>query len=224
MSSFRNKQSSIAASDVQGPASATDNAIVRYDGTTGKIIQNSNATIGDNGETSIGVTSGTGVPLTVTVDSSGASQNALHVQNNTNFAHSGDLVRLRFRNGSDSGVATLIENEGTGKSLDVRRATISRFSVSNVGKIEQETTITSGGTTGNQTINKPTGTVNFAAAATAITVTNSLCTTSSTVFAVVRTNDTTAVIKNVVPGNGSFVITLNAAATAETSVGFWVIN
>lgn len=35
------------AGDVAGPASATDNAIVRFDGTTGKIIQNSAATIAD---------------------------------------------------------------------------------------------------------------------------------------------------------------------------------
>jgi hypothetical protein len=51
-----------------------------------------------------------------------------------------------------------------------------------------------------------------------IQVNNSLCTTSSIVFAVIRTNDSTAVIKNVVPGAGSFTINLNAPATAETSV------
>lgn len=33
--------------DVVGPASATDNAIARYDGTTGKLIQNSGVTISD---------------------------------------------------------------------------------------------------------------------------------------------------------------------------------
>lgn len=35
--------------DVVGPASATDNAIARYDTTTGKLIQNSSATIADDG-------------------------------------------------------------------------------------------------------------------------------------------------------------------------------
>lgn len=35
--------------DVKGPSSATDNAITRFDTTTGKLIQNSNATIDDNG-------------------------------------------------------------------------------------------------------------------------------------------------------------------------------
>ena len=39
--------SSAASGDVYGPASATDNAIARYDGTTGKIIQNSVVTIAD---------------------------------------------------------------------------------------------------------------------------------------------------------------------------------
>lgn len=38
------------ASAVKGAASATDNAIARYDGTTGKLIQNSAPTIGDDGE------------------------------------------------------------------------------------------------------------------------------------------------------------------------------
>lgn len=35
--------------DVVGPGSATDNAIVRYDSTTGKLIQDSSVTIADNG-------------------------------------------------------------------------------------------------------------------------------------------------------------------------------
>lgn len=37
--------------DVVGPSSATDNAIARYDGTTGKLIQNSGITIDDNANT-----------------------------------------------------------------------------------------------------------------------------------------------------------------------------
>lgn len=35
--------------DVQGPGSSTDNAVTRFDGATGKIIQNSNATLSDAG-------------------------------------------------------------------------------------------------------------------------------------------------------------------------------
>jgi len=101
--------------------------------------------------------------------------------------------------------------------IDVSSTTI-------LNKIVQSSTITPGGTTGARTINKPTGTVNFAAGASSLVVTNSVVSTSSIVFAVVRTNDTTAAIKNVVPGSGSFTINLTAAATAETSVGFIVFN
>lgn len=98
---------------------------------------------------------------------------------------------------------------------------ISRFD----GGLNYNPTITAGGTTGNQTINKVSGTVNIAAAGTTVTVTNSFVTTSSIVFCVIRTNDATATgVKNVVPGSGSFVVTLNAAATAEISIGFFVIN
>lgn len=98
------------------------------------------------------------------------------------------------------------------------------MSVRTDGQIALLATNTAGGTTGAQTINTPSGTVNFAAAATSLVVTNALCTTASIVFAVVRTNDATAIIKNVVPAAGSFTINLDAAATAETSVGFFIIN
>ena len=91
------------------------------------------------------------------------------------------------------------------------------------GHLKVPTTITAGGNTGDQTINTMAGTVNFAASATSITVTNSQCTTGTIVFAVVRTDDATAKIKNVVPSNGSFVINLDAAATAETSVGWMLL-
>ncbi len=37
------------AGDVSGPASSTDNALARFDGTTGKLIQNSTATLSDTG-------------------------------------------------------------------------------------------------------------------------------------------------------------------------------
>ena len=39
--------------DVVGPATSTDNAIVRFDGTTGKLIQNSNTSLDDTGNISV---------------------------------------------------------------------------------------------------------------------------------------------------------------------------
>jgi hypothetical protein len=50
--------STAASGDVYGPASATDNAVARYDGTTGKLIQNSVVTIADDGATVIAANSG----------------------------------------------------------------------------------------------------------------------------------------------------------------------
>jgi hypothetical protein len=43
--------------NVRGPTSATDNAVARYDGTTGKLVQNSGVTIDDSGNLTV---SGTG--------------------------------------------------------------------------------------------------------------------------------------------------------------------
>lgn len=85
-------------------------------------------------------------------------------------------------------------------------------------------TVTAAGTTTTQTINKPCGTVNFPAAAATVTVNNSLVTVDSIITCVVMANDTTALLKNVVPSAGSFVIRLNANTTAETKVGFVVHN
>jgi hypothetical protein len=98
------------------------------------------------------------------------------------------------------------------------------FAVQVGGKIEVMKTVTAGGTTGAQTINKSLGTVNFAAAATSLVVTNNLVSTSSIVIATVRTNDTTLKSVQAVSGAGSFTLYGNAAATAETSVGFIVYN
>ena len=77
---------------------------------------------------------------------------------------------------------------------------------------------------GMQPVNKTVGSVKFPAAATAITVTNSLVTASSVILCTLQTNDATARIANVVPASGSFTINLTAAATSETKVGFVVIN
>lgn len=92
------------------------------------------------------------------------------------------------------------------------------------GNVVLPKTVTAGGTTGAQTINKVTGSVNFSAAATSLVVTNSYVTTSSIIIATVATNDTTMKSVAVVAGAGSFTIYANAAATAETRVNFIVTN
>lgn len=56
--------------DVVGPASATDNAVVRFDGTTGKLVQNSAVTIAD---TTGNITGGTYNKVTITAPATGAT-------------------------------------------------------------------------------------------------------------------------------------------------------
>jgi hypothetical protein len=127
-------------------------------------------------------------------------------------------ARLQVRGANTTAaVGTFIVEDGAGTPSTIYR-------IDNDGKVTYRATNTAAGTTGPQTINRPSGTVNFAIGASALVVTNSLCTTSSIVFATVRTNDATAYIKNVVPAANSFTINLGAAATAVTSVGFFIIN
>jgi hypothetical protein len=84
-------------------------------------------------------------------------------------------------------------------------------------------TVTAAGTVGAQTISKPFGTVNFAAGATTLVVTNTTVTTTSKIFVQVCGTDATAISARVTRANGSFTITLNAAATAETAVAFFIV-
>jgi hypothetical protein len=116
-----------------------------------------------------------------------------------------------------------IDGAGTGGTTNWASYIASGNSFS-AGKPVFDSTYTATGTTGAQTINKPSGSVNVAAAGTSIVVTNSFVTTSSIVTCVIMTADATATIKNVVPASGSFTITLGAAATAETKIGFIVHN
>lgn len=90
--------------------------------------------------------------------------------------------------------------------------------------VQVSKTVTTGGTVGAQTINKTAGTVNFAAAASSLVVTNSLVTANSIILCTVGTNDTTLKSVQCVAGSGSFTMFASAAATAETRVNFLVLN
>lgn len=92
------------------------------------------------------------------------------------------------------------------------------------GDIILDKTVTAGGTTGAQTINKTVGSVNFAAGATSLVVTNSRVTTSSIIVATVAAADATMKSVVAVAAAGSFTLTANAAATAETRVNWAVLN
>lgn len=109
--------------------------------------------------------------------------------------------------------------------LQVRLANDSGHAGLSASYVEMDSTITASGTTGNQTINKVAGSVNFAASALSeITVTNSFVTTNSVIIATVATNDPTMKSVSVVAAAGEFKIFFDASPTNETRVNFLVIN
>jgi hypothetical protein len=101
-----------AVGDVVGPASATDNAVVRFDGTTGKLIQNSAVTIADTtGDITAGKYNGLTVSTT-TGTLSIANGKTLAVDNSVTFV------------GTDSSNV----NFGTGGTIAYTGGTLAQFS------------------------------------------------------------------------------------------------
>jgi hypothetical protein len=100
-----------AVGDVVGPASATDNAVVRFDGTTGKLIQNSAVTIADTtGDITAGKYNGLTVSTT-TGTLSIANGKTLAVDNSVTFV------------GTDSSNV----NFGTGGTIAYTGGTLAQF-------------------------------------------------------------------------------------------------
>jgi|CXWL01.1.fsa_nt_gi hypothetical protein len=79
-------------------------------------------------------------------------------------------------------------------------------------------------TTGNRTVNKQCGINAFAAAATAITITNSYVTAATAVLCTLNTNDATATLKNCATAAGSFTATITAGATGTTKLAWCVVG
>jgi hypothetical protein len=75
---------------VEGPVSSTDNAIVRWDGTTGKAVQNSSAVINDAGGMSLTPTAGTSYAIGTTQVISGTAGAAESYSNIINIVDSAD--------------------------------------------------------------------------------------------------------------------------------------
>lgn len=121
-------------------------------------------------------------------------------------ANNNGLSLLRAAAGSGNTFSTFFAVDGTTGGLTLQK------------------TITAAGTTGARTINQPTGSVNFAAGATSLVVTNSLVSTSSVIMVTMASNDATAAGLRVVAGAGSFTIHLMTAPTAEMRVNFLVTN
>ena len=119
---------------------------------------------------------------------------------------------------------------GTARAMSLVTDGVERMNIAAGGAISIASslllpkTITTAGTTGARTINQPSGSVNFAAAATSLVVTNSLVTVDSVIQVSKATNDATARLGAVVAGAGSFTIYMDVAPTAETRVNFLITN
>lgn len=88
---------STGSGDVVGPASSTDNAIVRFDGTTGKLVQNSGATIDDSNNISAASYTATGGT---------AANNTMYVASNV-LRFRGGTSGFGFNNSSGTEVASV---------------------------------------------------------------------------------------------------------------------
>jgi len=103
--------------DVVGPASATDNAIARFDGTTGKLIQNSTVTISDSGNI-LATRYSSGSDDVMTVNGTLTNSNfAAHSDSaaiyeshtHTNSAGSGSIYYMARSRGTE-GAETVVQN------------------------------------------------------------------------------------------------------------------
>lgn len=84
--------------------------------------------------------------------------------------------------------------------------------------------VTPTGTTGDQTIDKAVGSVNFAIGGDHVTITDNLVTTGSVILCTVASTDLSMNGCTVNAGSGSFDIIANSPPTAETRVNFFLIN
>lgn len=136
------------------------------------------------------------------------------------------IVQAGLPTGTGNGGAIIFKGALPAGSTGSTRQTAEEWArLSSIGVLAFPATMTAGGTTGNQTINKVSGSVNFAAAGgTTLTVTNNKVAANSIVLLQVMTNDATLKSVAVVVSAGSFVIHANAAATGETKVAFLVLN
>jgi hypothetical protein len=127
--------------DVSGPGSSTDNAVARFDSTTGKIIQNSGVVINDTGEVTVGVWKGTEIGLSYG-GTGGAS--ASQARSNILPSYSGNAGKVLAVNAgatdveyiSAGGVGTVTSVGGTG--------TVNGLSLS--GTVTSSGNLTLGGT------------------------------------------------------------------------------
>lgn len=117
---FKSDSSSSGGSgDVVGPSSSTDNAVARFDGTTGKLIQNSGVLIDDNGQVIVTPASGLdGIIITSTGASVGLEVSNNNISGAALFAQTtGNGIAGIFQANNDGVAINASTLNGTGISI-----------------------------------------------------------------------------------------------------------
>ena len=143
-----------------------------------------------------------------------------------------DTTTSTFKLGVDAGtVSAGITTAGLAGAVAISGGTINGTTVGATTRASVAATQLSlastdiSGTPGNGTANSPIGRAAFAAAGTAVVVTNSFVAATSQIFVQVMGSDATLTSARVTSvGAGTFTVTGNAAATAATTFAFLVIN
>lgn len=164
-----------------------------------------------------------------TVSTSNNSSASIQVGSGTNAATGISFAGTRAGVGYDGSSAYLWGGTAKGVNIVVNASQTaaafdSSLNTTLFGGLSLPKTITASGTTGAQTINKSTGSVNFAAAAGSLVVTNSLVTANSIILCTVGTNDTSMHAATAVAAAGSFTIRPDVPPAAETRVNFLITN
>jgi len=103
--------------DVTGPTSSTDNAVVRFDSTTGKLVQNSSVTIDDSGNLTI---TGKTIPNIQTVSSEGTITPNANTDTQVSVTALAVPATIAIPSGTPSDGQRLLirfEDNGTGRAL-----------------------------------------------------------------------------------------------------------
>jgi hypothetical protein len=124
--------------DVTGPVSSTDKNLVRWNGTTGKIVQNSTASLSDTGQLNISSLIASGVTYPTTILSG-----ALWYTNSTNQVFQGcrlfaqNLTARTFGPGPGDHIRynTVLHQAGTKITLDTSSAYTTALNVPSIGRI-----------------------------------------------------------------------------------------
>lgn len=143
------------------------------------------------------------------------------------------LMRIGDVDTFDSGSQILIDssipkidiiNDGVVSIKNSFLTTFFSVDPNNNGRVVLSGIVTASGTTGDQTINSPSGSVNFGIGDTSLTVTNSLVGIDSIIICTLASNDTFMNTVKISQTGGSFTIYPDNPPGAEARVNFIVTN